>query len=239
VGQAEREASIELRGVAPLRAGHVTIGPVTLVSSGDQIIGFTSAELLRTNEAAGLSIATKLDGSATIPIKAWTMGRYTGIGLVELAKPLPTDSDVTAMSLGAICATVDTRGAPSALVTIHDNKRAVIPVYVDAVGGFEVVARLATPMADPPANILVDGSPIFAWFPAERALGRPAATLACAVGYFYRSQTFKPRERAAVTELVGLEDLGRAMSWKASERPDPKQVAGEFDEHELPKGAPD
>lgn len=235
MGQAERDAAIELRATAPLLAGGKPIGTITLVTAGSHTIGFTSAELCRRNEAAGLAVGTKLDGSASIPLK-WSMGRYTGVGLVEPTAPIPADAEIAPLPIAAVCATIDTRGAPAALIAIHGGKRVVLPVYVDPVGGMDVIARLATPIDAPPADLSIEGCPLFAWFPPERVLGRAAATLVCAIGYHYRQQTFKPRDRPAIAELVGLEDLGRAMPRPTNTRDDPAQVAGELEDHELPHG---
>ena len=158
--------------------------------------------------------------------------------LVEPTAALPADAQLALLPIGAVCATIDTRGAPAALVAVHGGRRVVIPVHVDPVGGLDVIARLATPVATEPlpADLTVEGCPLFAWFPAERALGRAAATLVCAVAYHYRQQTFRPRDRPALAELVGLEDLGRAMPRHGETRDDPAQVAGEVEDHELPHG---
>lgn len=101
MGQAERDAAIELRATAPLLAGGKPIGTITLVTAGSHTIGFTSAELCRRNEAAGLAVGTKLDGSASIPLK-WSMGRYTGVGLVEPTAPIPADAEIAPLPIAGV-----------------------------------------------------------------------------------------------------------------------------------------
>ncbi len=240
VGQVEREASKELSAVAPLLAGGKVIGSCTFVTSGTQVLGFTSAELLRVNEGAGFAIATRFDLSATVPIKAWALGRYTGIGLVELGAPLPTDHDVQPLPIAAVCASVDTRGAPAALVTFSSSGRVVIPVHVDAVAGMsDIITRLATPHIV--TDVAVDGAALFAWFPPDPVLGRTSEVVVVAVGHAYRAQILKPRDQPAVAELMGLDDLGRALKWSSdpSQRVELPPTAGEIEVTVSPAAAPD
>src|SRR5262245_36274480 len=121
-----REQAKELRAIAPLVVLGKTpqlVGPCTLVTNGSQTIAFSSAELLR-KAGEPLAIALTLDGSKTIQVKAWSMGRLPHMGVIELASPFPKDAnlDVEPLPMGSLCATVDTRGAPSALVTMTRAK---------------------------------------------------------------------------------------------------------------------
>jgi hypothetical protein len=59
----------------------------------------------------------------------------------------------------------------------------------------------------------VEGSALFSWMPADPVLGRKSEVLVVALGITYRRKTFKPREQPALAELVGLDDLGRALPW--------------------------
>ena len=224
------------------------VAPVMLVTNGQKTIAVTNAELLRSWEAQQLSIVTKLDGSELVPIATWGMGRYSGVGLVELASPLSTGPEVAPVQIAAICATVDTRGAPAALVTITQNngklERQVIPVHVDTVdsgGGMsdDVITRLATPIDPAHGDVVVDGAILFAWFPPDPALGRKSEVLAVAMAYPYRMKTFQPRAHPAIAELVGLDDLGRALiSAKPAPRPELPEVIGEILESKADVAAP-
>jgi hypothetical protein len=226
----------ELRSVAAIVAMESPprlIGPCTLVTNGQVTVGFTSSELLRIETSAQLVLATKLDGTAAIPLATWTPGRYATSALVELGAPLPLDHDVLPLPIGNVTATVDTRGAPSALVTIGAGPtgwtRLVIPVQVDAVGRDEVFARLATPNDPMHGAIPIEGAPLFAWFPPDPLLGRPSEVVVVALASTYHRRMFQPRTIPAVAELVGLEDLGRALPYSAPEKePNLAQVAGEI-----------
>jgi hypothetical protein len=106
----------------------------------------------------------------------------------------------------------------------------------------EVIATLASPIDAAPADAIVDGAPLFAWFAAEPALGRKAETVVVALGQIYRQQAFKPRDQPAAVELVGLEDLGRALAWHSEEVRDLPPATGEFTGqrlHDRPPGADD
>lgn len=236
----DRDA-VQLRAVAPLvvTATRELVAPVMLVSNGTKTIAVTSAELLRSWDANQLSIATKLDGSELVPIKTWGMGRYSGVGLVELASPLVGGSEVAPVLIGSICATMATRGAPAALVTITQTagklERIMIPVDVDAVdsgGGMsdDVITRLATPIDGGHLDTPVDGGALFAWFPPDPVLGRKSEVLAVAMAYTYRVKSFQPRAHPAIAELCGLEDLGRALISAAPVpvRPELSEVKGEI-----------
>jgi len=214
------------------------VGACTLVSNGGRTVAFSSAELLR-SAGEPLMILTQLDGSAAIPVTSWTMGRHSGIGVIELGAEVPVGGDVTPLSIGAVCATIDNRGAPSAIVTIEraakGYARRAIPVYLDAIDGGgmtdEVLTRLATPIDDGDDDVAIDGAPVFAWFPPDPLLGRPSEIAVVALALPYRIKTFKPRDHVAIAELWGLEDLGRALPFEI-DGPEPSneldQVAGEI-----------
>jgi hypothetical protein len=215
------------------------VAPVLLVTHGSKTIAVTSPELLRPWQPSQLSIATKLDGSQLVPVTTWGMGRYSGIGLVELGASIAARSDVDPAQIGAICATVDTRAAPAALVTFTQAAgtlaRTLIPVDVDRVdsgGGMsdDVITRLATPVDAAHADLPVEGAILFAWFPPNPVLGRRSEVLAVAIAYAYRIKTFQPRATPAIAELIGLDDLGRALiaPSKTKDRPDLPTVTGEI-----------
>jgi hypothetical protein len=230
----------EVRSVAPLLVGGQLIGPVTLVRNGDKTIGATDAELLRSHVGAQLSVATMLDGSATVPVGNWGLSRIAGLGLIELATPIESGLDVRPLDLGAVCASVDTRGAPAVLVGIVRDgtgyARSWIPVVVDSddsAGMSDTAIRLASPLEDAHVGLAVEGASLFAWFPANPALGRASEVLVLGLAQAYRGFS-KPRERPVIAELVGLDDLGRALiaSQRAAERelePELRQVAGEIE----------
>jgi hypothetical protein len=230
----------EVRSVAPLLVGGQLIGPVTLVRNGDKTIGATDAELLRPHVGAQLSVATMLDGSATVPVGNWGLSRVAGLGLIELATPVESGLDVRPLDLGAVCASVDTRGAPAVLVGIVRDgtgyARSWIPVVVDSddsAGMSDTAIRLASPLEDAHVGLAVEGASLFAWFPANPALGRASEVLVLGLAQAYRGFS-KPRERPVIAELVGLDDLGRALiaSQRAAERelePELRQVAGEIE----------
>lgn len=226
----------ELRSVAPLFVDGQLIGPVTLVQHGNKTIGATDAELLRPHVGANLTVATMLDGSAMVPIGNWGLSRNTGIGLVDLVSPIPPGRDVRPLGLGAVCASVDTRGTAAVLVGIVRSgtgyARSWVPVYVDKDdgGGMSDVVRLASPLEDAHIGMAMGGASLFAWFPPNPALGRASEVLVLGLAQPYRGFS-KPRERPVIAEIVGLDDLGRALitAQKAEERePELLQVAGEI-----------
>jgi hypothetical protein len=238
MGRDTREAAGELRAVAPLvvvGSQCELVGPCTLVTNGAQTVVLSSAELLR-QAGEPLAVAIAMNGSRMVRISRWTMGRVTGVGIAELAEPL-VPGDVVPIDLGTVSATVDTRGAPSALVTVaYDGttfSRRVVPVHVDAIDGggmSDDIARLATPDDAADVDAPIDGAMLFAWMPADPVLGRPSEVVAVALGLAYRKQIFKPRANPAIAELVGLEDLGRALPWNREEEGSNElgQVAGEI-----------
>ncbi len=136
-----------------------------------------------------------------------------------------------------MCASIDTRGSRAALIGIaRDGKgfvRTWVPVHIDTDDGSgmsDVAVRLASPADDSHAGIAVEGASLFAWFPPNPALGRASEVLVLGLGQTYRGFA-KPRERAVIAELVGLDDLGRALiaAQRTVERePELRQVAGEI-----------
>lgn len=233
-------AARELRSVAPLLVDGELIGPVTLVINGEKTIGATDAELLRPHVGAQFTVATMLDGSAVVPVGSWGLSRHAGLGLVELASPIEPGLDVRPLGLGAVCATVDTRGAPAALVGIVRDgdrfARSFVPVHVDKDDAEmkDTVMRLASPLEDIHVGMAVGGASLFAWFPPDPALGRANEVLVLGLAQAYRGFG-KPRERPVIAEIVGLDDLGRALI--AAQRPqehEPEldEVAGEIEDRE-------
>lgn len=244
----ERDAR-ELRSVAPLLVDGQLVGAVTLVRNGGKIIGATDPELLRPHVGAQLSIATMLDGSASVPVGHWGLSRNSTLALVELATPLETGLDVRPLDLGAVSGSLDTRGVPAALVGIVRDgagfARSFAPVQVDKdTGGMaDAAARLASPIDDAHVGMAVAGASLFAWFPPDPALGRASEVLVLGLAQPYRGFG-KPREHPVIAEIIGLDDLGRALlvAQKLEERePELRQVAGEIEERAPPAGhtAPD
>jgi hypothetical protein len=244
MGQDSRASASELRCVAPLVGGATPqlVGPCTLVTNGVHTIAFASAELLR-QAGEPLAILTKLDGSSSIPVAQWSMARHAAIGIIDVGQATQFSPEITPLHVASVCATVDTRGAPSALVAFRVEAgkivRYVISVHVDAVDGGgmsdEVISRLASPMDAADVDAAIEGAPLFTWMPPDPVLGRKSEIVVVALGVMYRARTFKPREQVAIAELVGLEDLGRALPW-AENTPPPTnelgQVAGEIRDDE-------
>jgi hypothetical protein len=238
-----RDQARELRAIAPLVVVGPTmqlVGPCTLVTNGTQTIAFSSAELLR-RAGEPLAIAITLDCSKTIPVASWSMGRVPHMGVIELGAPFPKDKqyDVEPLPIGSLCATVDTRGAPSALVTVQRATTGVarrfVPVHVDNIDGGgmsdDVLTRLASPDQATDVDVDIDGAALFSWMPPDPVLGRPSEVLVVALASPYRQRTFKPRELPAVAELYGLDDMGRALPWdgtKLEGSNELDQVAGEL-----------
>ncbi|MGE0870429.1 MAG: hypothetical protein AB7P03_17835 [Kofleriaceae bacterium] len=233
--------AVELRAVAPLivAATGELVAPVLLVCSDKLTIAVASASRVQPHSLAQLAIATRLDRSATIKLARWTSARHPAMVMIDLSDPLPPDHDVAALSIGSVRASAETRGAPAALVAISSSKttlqRDIIPVHVDPIDGGggpdDVIARLVSPIDAAHANAEADGALLFAWFPPDPALGRPAEVLAVAMATPYRAGAFKPRETPVLGALLGLEDLGPALL--SSEEPPPprpelSQVAGEI-----------
>jgi hypothetical protein len=198
----------------------------------------SSAELLR-HAGEPLAVALMLDGSRTLRVQSWTMGRVAGIGIAELAEPLPRAAlDVVPLQLANISATVETRGAPSVLVTFTKIgtgfSRRVVPVHVDVIAGggmSDLLARLASPDEATDVDAPIDGAPLFSWMAPDPVLGRPSEVIVVALGLTYRHQAFKPRPNRAIAELVSLEDLGRVLPWQgeaAEGSNELGQIAGEI-----------
>jgi hypothetical protein len=212
----DREAR-ELRSVAPLLVNDKLVGPVTLVRNGIKVIGATDAELLRPHVGAQLMVATMLDGSATVPVAHWGLSRHAGLGLIELANPVESALDIRPIELGAVCASVDTRGTQAVLVSIvregSGYARSWVPVQIDNDDGggmADGLLRLASPLDDAHVGMAVDGASLFAWFAPNPALGRAGEVLVLGLAQAYRGFA-KPRERPVIAEIVGLDDLGRAL----------------------------
>lgn len=239
MGLGPREAAGELRAVAPLviaGSRRELLGPCTLVTNGARTVVLSSAELLR--QARGpVVVVVAMNGSRSLRIGQWTIGRIPGVTIAELAEPFVT-ADVVPLSLASISATVDTRGAPSALVTVaHDGGafvRRVVPVHVDVIDGAGMsdhLTRLATPDDARDAGAPIAGAPLFSWMPADPVLGRAREVVAVALAVPHRNPIFQPRANPAIAELLGLEDLGRALPWQGSDEEagnDLAQVAGEI-----------
>jgi len=246
VGRDTRQAASELRAVAPLvvlREPVELVGPCTIVTNGARTVVVSSAELLR-KAPEPLAVALTLDGKKTLRIAQWSMGKIAGVGIAELAEPFPkTGTDLVPLDLSSVSATVDTRGAPSALVWIAKEGslfvRRAAPVHVDAIDGGgmsdEVLTRLASPDEASDGEAPIEGAPLFSWMPADPVLGRKSEVVLVAIGLPYRQQTFKPRANPAIAELVGVEDLGRALPWEGAVPEGSNeldQVAGEIRDDE-------
>jgi len=194
------------------------VGAVTIVENAGKTLGVTSAELLRPHHGAKLRVLVELDGREYVDVMGIGLGRYAGIGLLELAKSIPVDADVKPLTLDHVCATNDTRGAPAGILAIipigGTYERMLIPVYVDNDDGggmSDVVTRIASPLEPAHADLAIEGCPLFAWFPPVPALGRKGEVLAVALAYPYRARTAKPRALPPIAELIALDDLGRAL----------------------------
>jgi len=218
-----------------LGASPAFVGPVTLVENAGKIVGITSVELLRPQQGMPLAIVS-LDGRHQLPVKSWSAGRYTGLGLVEIEGPIPPAMEIATLGLGAVTASTDTRGVPAALIVVAPHgagfERSVVPVYIDTDDGggmADTVTRLVSPMDAAHAQVAGDGAPLFAWFPPEPKLGRPSEVLVVAIATRYRAGIVKPRETPVLAELSALDDLGRALYSHPTpdERPELAPVTGE------------
>lgn len=234
-----RESAPQVRCVAPVvvvtNGGAKLVGPCVLVSNGAHAIALASAELLR-KAGEPLAIVTRLDGSATLPIKAWHLGRHPAIGVIDLGDSSAFTPEVRPIGLEVLSASVDTRGAPAALVGLRMEagvfaRIAVgVQLVVDDGGGMsDEVTRLAVPQERMPDGAQLDGAPLFAWMPADPVLARPSEVVVVALGIAPRTRTFG--SYAPIAELVGLEDAAVALPWL--EQPPvaqegPVQVAGEI-----------
>lgn len=236
---ARDRSAIELRGVAPLVAAATRelVAPVLIVTNGNKTMGMTSTELLRSWSPNQLSVLLAFDGSVAAPVANWGIGRYSGVGLIELSGPVPATNDVRPLPIGNVCASQDTRGAPSAIAAIMVANgrivRELIPVHVDVVDGggmSDDPVRLASPLDPNHAGAPIEGGVLFTWFPPDPVLGRKSEVLAVAMTYPYRAGAFQPRSTPAIAETIALDDLGRALiqSVPAPARPELKQITGEI-----------
>jgi hypothetical protein len=230
-----RAAASEVRCVAPLVTlvpgkAPAPVGPCTIISNGDRAIALTSAELLRRAEEP-LVIYTRLDGSSSIRVTSWQVGAHPGVGIVDIPPGTPFSTDVHPLYLASVHASLETRGAPSALVAFDGGlARRVIGVHVDnADPNGDEPLWLATASGDEPAGD-VDGAPLFAWMPDDPVLGRASEVVVVALAVTYRGP-LAPRDRPPIAELVGLERVARALPW-AEQTPPPRteleEVAGEI-----------
>ncbi|HET7503139.1 MAG TPA: hypothetical protein VFK02_19090 [Kofleriaceae bacterium] len=227
--------------MAPLLVDGKLIGPITLVQDGGKTIGATDASLLRPYVGAKLAVTTKLDGSEPISIGNWGLSRQAQLGLCDLVSPVPVGREVRPLGLDAVCASIDVRATHTVLVGIvrsgNGFERTWIPVQLDHDDGGgmgEPPSRLASPILDEHVGMAVEGAALFAWFPANPALGRASEVLVLGLAKAYRGFD-KPREHPVIAEIVGLDDLGRALitSHKTEERePELVQVAGEIEAHD-------
>ena len=237
MADARRADAPELRCVAPLvvldAGGPRLVGPCMLVTNGSHAIAVASAEVLR-RSGEPLAILTRLDGSTHLAIPAWQLARHAALGIVDLGEGVAFTPDVHPLHLASVSATMETRGAPAALVAFAQRDRAFerVAIAVDAVsddgGGMsDEIVRLAIPHEPAPA-LPADGAALFAWMPADPVLGRGSEVVAVAVGVAPRANS---SHRAALAELASLEDIGRVLPW-AEQTPPPQdaleQVAGEI-----------
>lgn len=237
----DRDAG-ELRAVAPLvvKATRQLVAPVLLVTNGQKTIGMTSSELVRTWDPSQMVALTMLDGSTGVGVANWYMGRYSGVALIEFDGPVSPTAQVTPLPLASVCASSDTRGAPSAIATIVPGAdrtfvRELVAVHVDVVdtGGMsDDMGRLASPFDAAHERIPIEGAVLFTWFPSDPVLGRKSEVLAVAMTYPYRQGAFAPRAPLpAIAEMIGLDDLGRALIQSSSpvpDRPELHEVTGEI-----------
>lgn len=226
----------QLRALAPLIAPEPTVqlvAPVTLVANAERVVGVTDAELLRPFHGQSLAVAA-LEGAPTVPITAWGMGRYTGVGIVELAA---APQGIVPLPIGEVSASVNTQNAPAAIVIVEPAAtgvaRRMIPVHIDpddTRGMSDRTTYVASPLDPADAGVAIDGAPVFAWFPEDHVLGRPSEVLLVGLAYRYRGTTAKPRDTPVIAELVGLEDLGRALIAppEPDDRPELAPAAGEI-----------
>jgi len=245
VGQQTRESVNELRAVAALvvtgRPVPLLVGPCALVTTGSRTVAFSSAELLR---AAGepLAIALTFDHRVLIPVTAWSMSRSPAMGLVDVSSAFPAGEpiDVVPLSIAGVNASVDTRGAHAALVTVqHDAERwsrRIVPVHVDTLddSSDDHARCLASPVEPDDVDAAIDGAALVAWMAADPVLGRPAEVLMTALATPYRQRVLRPRALPAIAELSGLDDLGRVLPWRgAAVQPasnELAQIAGEIED---------
>ncbi|CAN5290837.1 hypothetical protein BH11MYX1_BH11MYX1_46000 [soil metagenome] len=229
-----RESTSELRCVAPLvvlgPGGMHLLGPCLLITNGAHTIAAASSAVLRTaNEP--LAILTRLDGATSIRVTSWQLARHAALGIIELGEGVAFGPEIQPLHLSLLSAAVETRGAPSALVTVRPAgvgfAREVIGVRIeldDGGGASDELTRLVSPIDPVEAGTLVDGSPMFAWMPPDPVLGRTSEVIAVAIGVVSRART-APGTSNAIAELVGLEAAGRALSWDELTPPPSNELA--------------
>ncbi len=238
-----RESASELRAIAALvvlgPGAPQLVGACTLVTNGRQTVAFSSSDLLR-RAGEPLAIALTFDGSKTVPVTAWTLTRSPRMGLIELGAAFPRDAalDVQPLPIGSVCATVDTRGAPSAIIGVQPGTgtlwtRRMIPVHVDTIdAGMSDVIQLASPDEALDIDAEIDGAALITWMPSDPVLGRSDETVLVALATKHADRSHKPRELPVIARLSGLEDLGRALPYTPPETATNElgQVAGEIKE---------
>jgi hypothetical protein len=140
--------------------------------------------------------------------------------------------------MASICATTDNRGAPAAIVSCilaangRGFQRVATPVFVDS-SAADPHARIASPIDAADERLFVDGAPVFAWMPAEPALGRRSEVVALAIACPIGRAPDRPRSTAPIAELVGLDELARALPFTGAEaEPQLGLVAGEIPDHD-------
>jgi hypothetical protein len=208
------------------------VGPCTIVTNDERAVAFSSAEILR-RAAEPLVIYTRLDGSSSIPVKAWQLGMRGGVGLIDIPPGTAFSTDVHPLHLSSVYATLDIRGAPAGVVSFTASfERRVIGVHVDnADPTGEDALWLATAASTDDDGVEIDGAPLFAWIPPDPVLGRGSEVVIVALAVTYQQGALAPRKRPPLAELVGLDDLSRVLPW-AEQTPPPRaeleQVAGEI-----------
>jgi hypothetical protein len=161
------------------------------------------------------------------------------MGIIELGE-VAIAGEVAPLPLAAACATIETRGAPAALVAIEAASsgrgfaRRVVPVHVDAVEAGplsdDVIAHLVSPDDARDVKAPIEGAGLFAWLPPDPVLRRPSEIVVVALAITYRRGAFKPRELPPLAELVGLDDLGNVLELNAISEGSNQlsQIAGEI-----------
>jgi hypothetical protein len=245
---AARARAHELHAVAPLVVlgeRPELVGACTVVSNGSKTVAFSSAELLRL-AAEPLALVLTLDGKRTLQVASWALSRTHGLGIIELAAAFPAEAglDVKPLDVGAVAAAVETRGAPAAIVAVQATEagfvRSLVPVFVDAYDDGTMrdhPPHLASPQQQGDDKLVVDGSPLFAWLPADPVLGRGSEVVAVALAVMRPAGVPGPRALPPIAELVELADLGRVLPYAAQTKEasnDLVQVAGEIKERPEP-----
>lgn len=241
MGSETRDDAIELRAVTALFVmgdKPQLVGPCTLVTNGNKTIAFSSSELLR-RASEPLAVALTEDFQTAIQVASWSLAPTAGLGIIELATRYAANigHDVDPLDVGALCAAVETRGAPAALVAVSASERgfsrSVVPVHVDAWDGGGMrddILHFASPKEASHAGTAIEGTPLFAWMPPDPVLGRAEEVVAVAVAVGCRGDVVKLRELPPIAQLLGLHDLGAVLPYRgrAESGNDLDQVAGEI-----------